>query len=131
MKVLPDTSVWIEYLRRGQGGDASELDTLLTQDEVLVCGPVVAEMLAGAAAADRLTLWSFFQAISWAPLGQAEWRQVGEIATRLRERGMPTPLTDIEIAVSAAAAGVALWTRDADFQRVQRALPELRLYSPR
>jgi predicted nucleic acid-binding protein len=73
--VLPDTSVWVEYLRadppapegtegaageeQDAGADAStvdatdpspldELDSLIEAEQVLTCGPVVAELMAGA-----------------------------------------------------------------------------------
>lgn len=128
MSVLPDTSVWIDYLRRGQRGRSAALDSILQRGEAVVCGPVVAELLAGAAASDRDELWSLLASLPWAEIGRAQWRRAGEVAAALRERGTTAPLTDIEIAVAAADADAELWTRDSDFDRIVGVLPGLRRY---
>jgi len=126
--VLPDSSIWVEYLRRGQQGTAWHLDALLRGGEVGTCGPVAAELIAGAASADRDELWSSLRALPWSPLGPAEWRLVGSSAGLLRDHGLTVALTDIEIAVSATAARFSVWTRDSDFRRVATILPDLKLY---
>ena len=130
MTVLPDTSIWVDYLRHGRRGNAFALDDLLRLGQVVICGPVVAELLAGTQQRDRDELWALFQALPWAPLGRREWRQAGEAAATLRERGMTVPLTDLAIAVSADAADAELWTRDSDFERIATVLPGLRRYPP-
>lgn len=130
MIVLPDTSIWVDYLRKGQAGGAWALDDLLRTRAVVVCGPVMAELLAGARPSDRADLWVLFQGLPWTPLEVKEWLRVGEVAAALRERGLTVALTDVEIAVSAASAGAGLWTRDSDFERISRVLPELQRYQP-
>jgi predicted nucleic acid-binding protein len=128
--VLPDTSVWVDYLRKGQSGTAWQLDELLRTRAVVVCGPVVVELLGGARRDDRDNLWALFEGLPWIPLERKEWRQVGEVAATLREQGMMVALTDIEIAVSAVSAGAAVWTHDNDFQRISRVVPVLQLFQP-
>ena len=130
MTVLADTSVWVDYLKRGKASKAARLDDLLTTGEVVVCGPVVAELLAGAKATDRTSLWLLLTALPWADLGPLQWRTVGETAARLRELGDSVALTDIEIAVAAADSSSRLWTRDADFKRVGRVLTGLQFFEP-
>lgn len=128
MTVLPDTSVWVDYLNAGMDGPAAELDRLLADEAVVVCGPVLAELVAGTAAEDREELWHTVAALPWAELDREAWRTVGELAFALRRSGLTVPLTDIEIAVASAAAGAALWTRDDDFHRLHSHLPSLELY---
>lgn len=128
MKVLADTSIWVDYLRHGSQGSAKHLQDLLVQDDVVVCGPVVAELLGGTSAVDRYALWRVLQSLPWAPLDQAEWRRVGEVTALLRDRGLTVPLSNIEIAVAAAAVGASIWSRDSDFERVARVVSELVLY---
>jgi predicted nucleic acid-binding protein len=96
----------------------------------VVCGPVVAELLAGTAAARRTELWALLSGLPWAPLGSEEWRRVGEVAAALRDRGASVPLTDIQIGVAAAGAGARLWSRDSDFVRIGSVLPELERFAP-
>jgi predicted nucleic acid-binding protein len=128
--VLADTSIWVEYLRRGKRSKAARLDDLLVAGEVVVCGPVVAELLAGAKAPERARLWLLLTGLPWADLGPVQWQRVGETAGRLRERGETVALTDVEIAIAAAESSSRLWTRDSDFKRVRAALPALQFFDP-
>lgn len=128
--VLPDTSVWVDYLRRGAGGPAASLDGLLSRGEASVCGPVVAELLAGVAEDRAGELWQLLRGLAWCDLDRDHWRRVGDVSARLRRSGGTIPLTDVQIAVAAAAADAALWTRDADFARIAAEMPDLELYSP-
>lgn len=130
MTVLVDTSIWVDYFARGKGSKVARLDDLLTASEVVMCGPVVAELLAGAKPADRTSLWLLLSALAWADLGPLQWRTVGETAARLRERGDSVALTDIEIAVAAADSSSRLWTRDADFKRIRPVLTGLQFFEP-
>jgi predicted nucleic acid-binding protein len=128
--VLADTSVWVQYLRHGRAGKAARLDDLLAQGEVVVCGPVVAELVAGTLPAQRAELVALLNALPWADLGRAEWARVGEVAARLREQGITTALTDIEIAVVAVREHAELWTSDSDFTRIAKVLDSLSLFAP-
>lgn len=130
MKLLPDTSVWIDYLREGAFGAAEALDRHLEEESVLVCGPVLAELLAGAASDRRDELWLALGNLPWAELDHTGWRRAGEIANDLRRSGRSIPLTDVVIAVACARAGASLWTRDRDFDAIRDVLPELELYAP-
>lgn len=129
MTVLADTSVWVDYLRDGTRGAAAKLDDLLEQQAVVVCGPVLAELLAGTRVEQRGELWRALEALPWADLDRSAWHRVGEIANDLRAAGVSVALTDVEIAVAAVLAGASLWTRDDDFVRIRAALPELELVS--
>lgn len=131
MTTLLDASVWIEYLS-GRGRAASgELEARLDENDVVVCGPVLAELLAGTAATDRDELWRTLGALPWADLDRAAWRRAGELAHDLGRAGERVALTDVAIAVAAVDAGAAVWTRDSDFRRIRRVLPELELYRSR
>lgn len=130
MTVLADTSIWVEYLRRGEESPAARLDNLLVAGEIVVCGPVVAELLAGAKSADRGRLWLLLTGLPWADLGPVQWQSVGEAAARLRDRGETVALTDIEIAVAAVDSSSRLWTQDSDFQRVRGVMPGLQFFDP-
>ncbi len=130
MTVLADTSVWVEYLRHGRASKAARVDDLLVAGEVVVCGPVVAELLAGAKSLERARLWLSLTGLPWADLGPVQWQSVGEAAARLRERAETVALTDIEIAVAAVDSSSRLWTRDSDFKRVCAVLPALQFFDP-
>jgi predicted nucleic acid-binding protein len=128
--VLPDTSIWVDFSRLGGEGKAAGLRELLDAGEVATCGPVAAELLAGADGEVGERLWQTLSSLPWAELSPASWREVGAVARRLRSTGQTLPLTDLAIAVATAAAGHLLWSFDTDFERIQPVLPELELYRP-
>lgn len=125
--ILADTSVWVDFSRLGEGGRAARLGELLDAGEVATCGPVVAELLAGAEGEVSERLWQTLSSLPWAPLTPACWREAGVAARRLRRTGQTMPLTDLAIAVAAADAGYTLWSFDTDFERIAPALGNLKL----
>jgi predicted nucleic acid-binding protein len=127
--ILADTSVWVEYLGHGRAGRSARLDDLLARGEVVLCGPVAAELVAGTAVTRRGELIALLSSLPWADLRRPQWIQVGELAARLRDHGSTTALSDIEIAVAAVAAGAELWTWDSDFARIAKVLDSLALFT--
>lgn len=116
--ILPDTSVWIAFLRAGAQELTGELADALDRREVLTCGPVMAELVAGARPPDRAELLTSLAGLPWADLDRSAWQSVGLLAAELRDSGQTLPLTDLEIAVAAQGSGAVLWTSDRDFDRI-------------
>lgn len=125
--VLADTSVWIGYLR-DEPITRPRLKALLDERMVLTCGPVVAELLAGARGRRRDALWQSLVALPWAALDAALWQAVGQASGELLRQGRRVALTDVAIGVAAARSGARLWTLDADFVRVTEVVTDLNLY---
>lgn len=125
--LLADTSIWVAYLRAGSEDVTRELAAALDRRDVLACGPVVAELVAGARPHDRLTLLESLGGLPWADLDRPAWQSVGLLAAELRDRGIGLPLTDLEIAVAAVTARATLWTGDRDFERLAGVLDGLEL----
>lgn len=127
--VLADTSIWVRYLRHGPTDPwGSRLDEALESGRLLICGPVVAELLTGTGAADRDRLAATLRAIDWVDLGRREWLAAGELAAKLRGAGDTVPLTDASIAVAAISGDAELLTADADFERIAEVDPRLRIH---
>jgi predicted nucleic acid-binding protein len=126
--VLPDTSVWVDFARRGAAGRAAGLHDLLDRGDVATCGPVAAELLAGAEGEVAERISATLASLPWADLSPEAWREVGRAARRLRKAGKTLPLTDLAIAVAAGHAGYVLWSFDSDFERIQPAIDDLALY---
>ena len=95
-----------------------------------MCGPVVAELLAGASEEQRDRVWQTMIALPWVDLDAAGWRETGTVANALRRRGQAIPLTDAMIAVTSVRARARLWTRDVHFRAIREVLPDLELYEP-
>lgn len=103
---------------------------LLEHGQVATCGPVAAELLAGAEGDVAERMWATLSSLPWVELTSSAWREVGEVAHGLRRAGKTLPLTDLAIAVASARAGYALWSLDSDFERIAPALDGLELYEP-
>lgn len=127
MTILPDTSIWIDYFR-GTEPAATELDRLLADEPPALCGPILAELVAGLATDQRDDVWLALSSLTFVELGRDAWTQAGELAHELRRRGASVPLLDLLIAVAAVRADAALWTRDTDFERISDVLPDLQLH---
>ena len=130
MSVLADTSVWIDYLNRGARGPAAPLDLLLHRGEVVMCGPVASEIVAGTPTDQRSDIWSLFVGLSWIEHDRAHWWEVGLASSALSRLGRHVPLPDVSIAVAAVEAGAELWTHDTDFDQIAAVLPALRRFQP-
>jgi hypothetical protein len=128
--VLPDTSVWIPYFRSQSGAEGDQLEALIGANEVAICGPVLAELLAGARDGQRQAIVGTVGGLPLAGLDRTAWEDVGAVARRLRRSGQTLPLTDLAIAVAATRAGHPLWSLDSDFERIAPALAGLELYQP-
>jgi predicted nucleic acid-binding protein len=126
--VLADTSVWVDFARRGTAGRAAGLRDLLDSGEVSTCGPVAAELLAGAEGEVAERISATLASLPWADLSPAAWRDAGRAARWLRKSGQTVPLTDLAIAAASAHAGHALWSFDADFRRLHPVIDDLVLY---
>jgi predicted nucleic acid-binding protein len=129
VNILPDTSVWVDYLNGADASLVDQLDGSLDRESVFVCGPVMAELLVGTAPEDREDLWLAVGSLPWVDLDQVAWREVGELGYTLRQLGTSVPLVDVAIAVAALNGEAELWTRDSDFTRIQVAAPDLVLHS--
>jgi len=77
-------------LKLGSRGASAPLATLLTRHEVVVCGQVVADLLAGTPPSGRAELWMLMAGLPWIELRHDGWRRVGELEGDLLAR-LPHP----------------------------------------
>jgi predicted nucleic acid-binding protein len=124
--ILADTAVWIDYLRGTQSAGTEELDERLAAHDVLMCGPVAAELLTGVDARERIRMWEILSSIAWADITRSDWFVAGDLRAELRERGVQVSLPDVLIA-GAAASRATLWTRDQHFAAIAELLETLEL----
>ena len=92
-----------------------------------MCGPVLAELVAGVPAARRSEYALRLRGLPWSGLDRDGWLRVGLIRGDLLREGFTASLTDVAIAVSAAQAGAVLWSGDAAHERVAAAMSDLTL----
>jgi predicted nucleic acid-binding protein len=120
LRVLVDTSAWVEFLngRRSPHADAVEA-LLLGDDEPFTCGVVVAEVFQGLKKdAIRAAIERSFRDMAFLePSGIDTYFRAAEVDRKLRERGITIRSTvDCLVAVMAEAAGCAILARDRDLE---------------
>jgi predicted nucleic acid-binding protein len=128
--VLADTSVWVDFLKAGARGPAAELAPLLRDRRVVLCGQVVAELLAGTQPDQRDGLWTLLSGLPWLELRPRGWRRVGELAGDARRSGYTIPLTDVQIAALALENEAELWSRDGHFAQIGELAADLVRFQP-
>ena len=125
--VIIDTSVWIEAFRHQDCAERGEVDDLLAKNQVVMAGPVLAEVLQGARTeAERLRLEVTLQALPFIEADRGDWAKAGELSFGLRRQGRTIPLTDLLVAVLAIENGHTIYALDRHFQSI----PGVKLHEP-
>ena len=125
--VIADTSAWIAFQTKPDSEFGREFDALLAGDEIVMVGPVLAELLQGARSesdfsffAERLGALAFLEA------DQATWIKAGELNYQLRSRGRIIPMADLIVTALAIQHDIPVYTSAKDYQEV----PGLKIYEP-
>ena len=127
MRVLPDTNVFIKYWEE-RDGSAEELEKMFSEEEIVVCGVVRAELLHGAVSDKHLkSMSAMLDAFEEADLEKADWQFLGENMYRLRTHGVTVPLADVIIATVAIKNRITVWTHDNHFKLMQDVLQDLQI----
>ncbi len=126
--ILADTSVWIDYQRNPRSTAAPVMDSLLLNGEVVMAGPIMAEVLAGASDDAEYQFYydHFRDSMQFLEDDLGTWSKVAELAYQLKVRGRLLPIVDLLIAALAIRYDCSLYTLDRGFRRI----PGLRFYDP-
>ena len=123
MKIIVDTSVWIEYLKN-RPTLADNLDQQLLAGSIFAVGPVIAELLQGARTEkDYLILKNSIDGLPLIETNFEDWKLDGEISYKLRRKGVTLPITDCVIAAVAIHQNASVMTYDLHFANI----PNLKL----
>jgi predicted nucleic acid-binding protein len=118
--ICVDTSVWVAALRDRAGPDGRHLSALLDQDEVAMPAPVHLEVLSGASRPERARLRITLSALPILLPAAQTWSRMDGWIDRAGDAGERFGFADLLIAAIAVDHGAALWSKDRDFQRMQR-----------
>ena len=125
--VIADTSIWIHAQGQPDSVDSREFWRLYDGRQIAMVGPVLAELLHGLRAQREFdTVVGQFEALDYLEVDRQTWTLVGRIRRELRRRGELIGFADCITAALAIRHDWAVYTLDADFERV----PGLRLYQP-
>lgn len=125
--IVVDTSVWVTALSDATHEDAVRLAALLDADEVALPLPVRIELLAGVARPQRVPLERALRGLPVLVPDDDAWRRIESWIPQAADHGHRFGLSDLIIAAMTAELGGLVWSRDADFDRME-ALGLVRLY---
>jgi predicted nucleic acid-binding protein len=136
MKVLIDTSVWSQALRR-QSAEASStaqervvdvLKELIHDSRIAMLGPVRQELLSGVKTPKQFeTLQQILSVFSDEPLRSQDYEQAAKNFNQCRQGGVQGSNTDFLICAVSMARGWPIYSLDKDFEHYKKYLP-LQLY---
>ncbi len=123
--LLPDTSVWIHYLRPSGATDLKlAMREALLQDRIATCWVVKTELLIGARdAAAYDVLMEALQGVADVPVAAQPWNDAARLGYDLRKRGLLVAVPDLLIAQCAISSERVLWHADGDFERMRERSP--------
>jgi predicted nucleic acid-binding protein len=118
MRVLVDTSVWIDFFNGHPSAQAETLAHLIREEaDVVTCGLIVSEVLQGLRQAkSRTTIERQFREMDWlSPKEPDTYIEAAELFRRLRARGITIRSTiDCVIANLAAHYDALILSKDRD-----------------
>jgi predicted nucleic acid-binding protein len=114
--VLADTSVWVDYFRKGESPASLLLDLLLKEKKVVLCGVVELELLQGMRPAEKEPLSELLTALPCIETERSDFKRAGELLRDLRAKGVQIPATDGIIAALCGRHGFSLLTLDKHFE---------------
>ncbi len=119
-KTLIDSCVWIEYFRSGKGKVFDDIDLLIDNDSIILCGIVELEIYQGLRKKERKTISDLFSLVSYVDTERNDFIQAGESMAELRKKGITIPSTDCLIATICERRNLSLLSIDKHFDHFKK-----------
>ena len=134
MRVIVDTCVWSQFLRRNRTSSdliAGEVARLVRADAVQLIGPIRQELLSGAEPSARFEqLREYLRFFPNLALDEQDDETAASYYNRLRKLGLQSTGTDLLICAVAVRQSLRIFTTDTDFSAYAKHIP-IRLHCPR
>ncbi len=133
MKVLVDSSIWIEFFQTKASFSVQALESLIEERQVATCLPIKTEVLSGKMKPEIRTLVTqAFEAMDFVDLDWSSnetWNRLIEISLLAQRRKVAIPgIVDRMILACCLNSSIALWTLDRKLQKLSRALRQPLFY---
>lgn len=125
MRVLVDTSIWVDYFRCGNG--SGELDGLITENLVATNDLILAELVPFLIIKKQFQVVKLLQAVNRLPM-QVDWEEIIEFQVKcLRAGANGVGIPDLIIAQNAKSNNCKVYSLDKHF-RLLNQLVKVKLY---
>jgi len=114
-KVMVDTSVWIDFFRKGDSQASRDLSFYIENDFVHICGIVELEIIQGLKENKKESVLSALDVVNYVELTRQDFVKAGSMVNQLRKKGITIPSTDAIIAACSFGNNLKLLTFDKDF----------------
>ncbi len=136
MKVLADTSIWVEFFRKHPQLSQKSLQAfslLLEEKQVVTIHPIEAEALSGSIAPSQESfIRSFFEMLEHVDIDwnlKSIWKKIIDLAYSARRNSISIPgVVDRMILITAQELNLTLWTLDRALQKLAE-IQKVKLYS--
>lgn len=133
MKVLVDTCVWSQLLRKAADENdpiVLELNELIKEYRVQMIGPIRQELLSGIKNKKQFTLLKeHLRSFSDLEIKTEDYEMAAQMSNGCRRKGIQGSHTDFLICAVAHRYDLAVFTVDADFKLYKRHIP-IKLFAP-
>ncbi len=127
MKIIVDTCVWSQALRRNSSKDEiiiKELTELIRDVRVQLIGPIRQEILSGIKSEEQfIELRDYFSAFQDLILKEVDYEKAAEFFNICRRKGIQGSNTDFLICAVAFHRDLEIFTTDKDFKIFQKYIP--------
>jgi len=121
--ILVDTCIWVDFFKDSNAAVSDRLETLISEDRVLMSDVVRAELLVGARDKKELEeLNSVLDGLKVAEIDSQTFIKAGELGFLMRREGFTLPLTDLLITAQALHQETQIWTSDNHFSTLEKYL---------
>ena len=124
--IIADTSVWIDFARDPRAEQCAPLRAAMREGILLLCEPVIAEVLAGLRDHEVERTERVFAAFEVVETQWVDWESAATLKRLAARRGLTIrTLIDCLIAAVAMRTASTVLHRDRDFERIAEVLPLL------
>ena len=118
VKVLADTSAWIEYFN-STSKTGNILESLMSSDSIVTCGIVIFELMQGIKSGkEKSTILNAISELPYIEMNLNLWQKSSALSASLRKNGLILPISDIFIATIAIAHNLRILTLDKHFESI-------------
>ena len=123
--ILLDTNIVIDMINNQNDPHWD----LLHQDNIVLCGIVIAELYRGIKNQNEgKAIELFVNSVDSLPLQEDDWKQIGLFIAKLRDSGLIVPLQDAIISYLALKFNCSVCTNDKHFKLIREVEEELQLH---